>query len=46
MCSDLGLNKYSGLHYACGLGDVDAVRALISCGAEVDAQVIWFSFII
>mmetsp|Transcript_2765 Transcript_2765/g.9012 ORF Transcript_2765/g.9012 Transcript_2765/m.9012 type:complete len:262 (-) Transcript_2765:2933-3718(-) len=28
----------SGLHYACGLGDADAVRALISCGAEVDAQ--------
>mmetsp|Transcript_1659 Transcript_1659/g.5207 ORF Transcript_1659/g.5207 Transcript_1659/m.5207 type:complete len:92 (+) Transcript_1659:571-846(+) len=38
MCCDLGLSKYSGLHYACGLGDADAVRALISCGAEVDAQ--------
>lgn len=27
----------SGLHYACGRGDVAVVEAMISCGAEIDA---------
>jgi signal recognition particle protein len=27
-----------GLHYACGLGDLETVQAMIICGAEVDAQ--------
>ena len=30
----------SGLHYACGRGDVDLVEAMISCGAEIDALVL------
>lgn len=29
----------SGLHYACGRGDVAIVEAMISCGAEIDALV-------
>lgn len=29
----------SGLHYACGRGDVAVVEAMISCGAEIDALV-------
>lgn len=27
----------SGLHYACGRGDVEAVDAMLACGAEIDA---------
>lgn len=30
----------SGLHYVCGLGDTQVVKAMIACGAEIDALVI------
>jgi signal recognition particle protein len=31
----------SALHYACGVGSEECVRAILAYGAEVDAKVLW-----